>query len=236
MAQFQMGSADDARRSFATAVQNYNWKPTSAGHTTVWVSHVVRREAEAMLLPNLPAFLKGEYKPTENQERLSFLGICESQGRYAAVAQLCADAFAADPKLAGSLTTDCMRRAAGEDSYADRIEALNTECRYVAARCAVLAASGVGTDSATLTETDRARLAAQAQDWLLADLAVWSQKPDVNEQPSQRLKHEMLTAWLTEPDLAALRDATAINGQSEADTTRSADLWNKVRAAARASQ
>jgi serine/threonine-protein kinase len=57
MAQFQAGSPKEARKTLAAGVSTYNWKMSQATHTTVWVSHVLRREAEAMILPNLPAFL-----------------------------------------------------------------------------------------------------------------------------------------------------------------------------------
>ena len=54
MAQFRTGSAKEARKSLAAAVSAYCWKTSLADHTTAWVSHVLRREAEALILPNLP--------------------------------------------------------------------------------------------------------------------------------------------------------------------------------------
>src|SRR5206468_3967378 len=93
MAQFQSGSTKEARKTLAAAVGGYNWKESHADHPTVWVSHVFRREAETMILPNLPAFLAGNYQPQENDERLALLGTCQFQGLNVAAARLYADAF-----------------------------------------------------------------------------------------------------------------------------------------------
>ena len=83
MAQFQSGCPAEARKTLAAAVRAYNWMESQADHPTAWVSHVLRREAEALILPNLPAFLRGEYQPQDNDERLALVGTCQSQGRYA---------------------------------------------------------------------------------------------------------------------------------------------------------
>src|SRR5439155_13987809 len=106
MANLKSGSAREARKTLAEAVRAYNWKASQADHPTVWVSHVLRREAEAMILPNLPAFLRGEYQPQDNDERLALLGICQFRGLCGAAARLYADAFAADPALAEHLTRE----------------------------------------------------------------------------------------------------------------------------------
>src|SRR5262249_26562546 len=155
---FQSGSAKEARKTLAAAVRAYNWKQPQADHPTAWVSHVLRREAETLILPNLPAFLQGRYQPQDNDERLALLGTCEFRGLYSAAASLCADAFAADPGLAAQLTTECrystLRAELPED---DRMEPLETECRYLAARCAALAGCGPGMDGAKLSDAERTR-------------------------------------------------------------------------------
>ena len=38
--------------------------------------HVLRREAEGLILPDLPAFLEGTYQPRSNDERFALLGAC----------------------------------------------------------------------------------------------------------------------------------------------------------------
>jgi serine/threonine-protein kinase len=228
MAQFQSGSTKEARKTLAAAVRTYNWKESQADHPTAWVSHVLRREAEAMILPKLPAFLQGEYQPQDNDERLALLGICQFRGRYGAAARLYADAFAADPDLAGDLTTDCLQRAAREERPIDRIEALNTECRYLAARCAALAGCGQGKDGAKLNEAERTRWRKQAREWLQADLAVWAKTLDSGSGVARDLAKKMLTHWQVDPDLAGLREPNALIELSAGERRECLALWNEV--------
>jgi eukaryotic-like serine/threonine-protein kinase len=230
MAQFQSGSAKEARKTLAAAVAAYNWKEAQAGHTTVWVSHVLRREAEAMILPRLPAFLRGEWQPQDNDERLALLGACESAARYAAASRLYADAFAADPGLAEALTAHCRRRAAQESNKSDRVEALNTEARYLAARCAALAACGLGKDGPRLGEAARAHWRRKALEWLRADLVAWSGALGSGRRADRDLAREMLTLWQDEPDLARLREPGALDRLSAEERKDWLAVWGEVEA------
>ncbi|HSZ58214.1 MAG TPA: protein kinase [Tepidisphaeraceae bacterium] len=228
MAQFQSGDAHQGRRSLAAAVCKYNWEEIRADHTTAWVNHVLRREAEAMILPNLPAFLRGEYQPQENDERLALLGICQSKTLNAAAARLYADAFAADPTLAGDLTADCFDRAAREEVSADRTEVLNSEGRFLAARCAALAGSGLGADGAKLTPAERKRWREQACQWLHDDLGALASRLSDNGPGTRNSVREMLTLWRTDRVLSGLRDADALNALPADERERWIALWNRV--------
>jgi len=228
MAQFQSGSPKEARKTLATAIRAYNWKKPQADHTTAWISHVLRREAEAMILPNLPTFLQGKYQPQDNDERLALLGVCQFQGLYGAAARLCADAFAAEPDLADSLTTECSFRAAREEAPTDRFEALNTECRYLAARCAALAGCGLGRDGAKLSEAERTHWRKQAREWLRADLAVWAKMQDSASGMTGDLAKKMLTHWQVEPDLAGLREPNALDELLADERKDCLELWHEV--------
>src|SRR5262249_16710991 len=88
MAQFQSGSTIEARKTLAEAVRAYDWYDLRAAsqldQPTIWVSHVLRREAEAQILPDLQAFLQGEHLPQDNEERIALLGVCQSRGLYGA--------------------------------------------------------------------------------------------------------------------------------------------------------
>ena len=161
MAQFQSGSKAEAKKTLAAAVRAYNWMESQADHPTAWVSHVLRREAEALILPELPAFLRGAYEPRDNDERLALVGTCQSQGRYHTAARLYAEAFTADPDLADNLATECRYRSTREEPWSERVESINTEARYLAARCAALAGCGLGTDGAGLSRADRAHCASR---------------------------------------------------------------------------
>jgi serine/threonine-protein kinase len=228
MALFQTGATKEARKALAAAIPIYNWQESQADDTTAWVSHVLRREAEAMILANLPAFLRGEYQPQDNDERLALLGICQSQGRYGTAARLYADAFAADPDLADDLSTECRFRAAREEVPLDRWEALKTECRYLAARCAALAGCGLGKDGPKLTEAERTRWRKQARAWLRADLAVWARMLDSDSGMARELTNKMLTHWQVEPDLAGLREPNALNALAADERMDCLALWHEV--------
>ena len=125
MAQFRLGELNQVRRTLAQAMVNFTWDPADDVEGQVY--HVLRREAEAMMLPNMAAFLRGEYQPADNNERLALIGVCEFENRQAQLARLWSDAFAADPSL-----------AAGH--------------RYNAACAAALAGCGNGADAANLSD------------------------------------------------------------------------------------
>jgi serine/threonine-protein kinase len=229
MAQFQSGSPKEARRTLAAAVWAYNWKAPQADHVTAWVSHVLRREAEALILPNLPAFLRGEYRPQDNDERLALLAACQSQGLYAAAARLYADAFEADSELADRLTTECRYRTLREElPEDDRMEPLETECSYLAARCAALAGAGLGKDGATLSAAERTRWRRQARQWLRADLAQWARSLDSGYEVDRNLAKKMLTRWRVEPDLAGLFEPNAPEELSADEREDYLALWHEV--------
>ena len=60
MALYRKGDTDDARTALAAAVESYDWAPAKADRRDVWIPHVLRREAEAMILSNPPTV--GEHK------------------------------------------------------------------------------------------------------------------------------------------------------------------------------
>src|SRR5262249_49698090 len=192
MAQFRAGFPAEARRTLVLAAQAYDWKEMKSDPPTIWVNHVLRREAEALILPNLAAFLDGEYRPQDSDERWALLGVCQVTDRSLAVARAFADAFAADPRLA---------------------EALHDGHRYAAARAAARAGCGRGADAAHLGEPERARWRAQAPEWLQADLAASTKVLDgepTEASPSRQDVRQQLTRWRADPDLAGLRDTAEL--------------------------
>jgi serine/threonine-protein kinase len=230
LAQFKAGFKKEARKNLALAVRAYNWEESQATHSTAWVSHVLRREAEALILPNLSAFLRDSYQPQDNDERLALLGICQAQGLYGAAARLYADAFAADPDLAEHLTTQCRYRAGREqDPFDDRMGPLDTEGWYLAARCAALAGCGRGKDGAKLSDKERTHWRKQARAWLRADLVVWARTLDSGSQKDRSLAKKMLTHWQVEPDLAGLREPDALDELSADERKECFALWDEVR-------
>jgi serine/threonine-protein kinase len=128
--------AEEARRALAAAVLAHDWRVALVRDQDGWICHALRREAEGLILPNLPAFLRGDYQPKDNVERLALIGACEFADRTLALARLCADAIAADPRLADNPLT-CLR--------------------YRAARAAAQVGCGRGKYAAGEGEAERAR-------------------------------------------------------------------------------
>src|SRR5262249_28503235 len=171
MAQFRSASKREGRKTLATALRTYNWK--ASGDELLWVSHVLRREAQAMILPDVPPFVRGGTLSREDDERLMLVQICRSKGLYHAASSLFADDFAADPQRADDSAADCLNRAVRAEESADWNEILNAEHRYVAARCAALFGCGFGNDGNEFGDAERVCWRTKAREWLRADLSFW---------------------------------------------------------------
>jgi serine/threonine-protein kinase len=205
MALHRQGHPESARQALADAVLAYDWSASKADTPDAWICQVLRREAEALLLPDLPALLAGSRRPRDNAERLALLGACQFEGRHAAAARLYAGAFAADPKLAGDF-------AAGHCSNA--------------ARHAALAASGRGAD-APEDDKDRSRLREQALDWLKADLTAWGKLAEGPAEERLRVP-QTLARWRADPALTGVRDKDALAKLPEDERARWQELWGAV--------
>jgi serine/threonine-protein kinase len=237
MAQYKQGLEKQARRTLARVVVAFDWIPTQADGRDIWIAHILRREAEALILPNLPAFRRGEYQPRDNDERLALVGVCEFEGRHHAAARLYAEALVSDPSLAEESAAQCRSRAAlGDKQPAGRIEQLATECRYPAARCAALAGSGLGQDGAGLSGAERTRWRTQAADWLRADLSVWAEVLDGGSPAARVLVRKTLTTWQSDPALAGLRGSAALQKLPASERRQWGALWEEVAALHRRAQ
>ncbi len=184
MARHRSGQTAGARKALATAVLSFDWSAAKAdSRDPAWIAHILRREAEAMILPDLPAFLQGNYQPRDNDERLALLGVCQFKDLRGAEAGLYAAAFSADPRLA---------------------EVLATGLRYPAVRAAAAAGDGRGADAAKLGAEERNRWHRQARDWLRAEVALWRRTLDDGPPADRVLVRDRLTHLWADPDLARL--------------------------------
>jgi serine/threonine-protein kinase len=52
MAQHQKGQKDEARKTLAAAIASYDWSAAKADHHDAWIAHILRREAEAVIVPD----------------------------------------------------------------------------------------------------------------------------------------------------------------------------------------
>jgi serine/threonine-protein kinase len=232
LSRHRSGQATEARKMLAAAILAHDWRPKQvhARYQNAWIYHILRREAEAMILPELQAIRHGDWQPQDNNERLALLGICESEALYGTASRLCADAFAADPELADRETTQCLRRAAQESDQSNRTEALLSEIRYRAARSAALAGCGLGKDDAKLSAAEQIHWRKKALEWLRTDLVVLSKTLDGGRRADFDLAKEMLTLWQDEPDLAGLREPARLEGLAEDERKGCLELWAEVRA------
>jgi serine/threonine-protein kinase len=52
MALYSKGNTAEARTTLAAAVEAYDWSPAKADNRDVWIPHILRREAETLILPS----------------------------------------------------------------------------------------------------------------------------------------------------------------------------------------
>jgi serine/threonine-protein kinase len=209
MAQHRRGRTQEARHTLAEAVVAFDWRADQADNPKSWTCHVLRREAERLILPNLPAFLDGRYQPQDNDERLALLGACQFTNRTRAMARLYAEAFAAAPALA-------------EDLIAGH--------RYNAARAAAQASCSHGADATGLGEEERARWREQARQWLRAELAARARAIEAGPTATRGANRLALTGWRNEPDLAGLREPAELNKLPADERKEYLALWAEVAA------
>jgi serine/threonine-protein kinase len=207
MATYRQGHQEEARQALAATIASFDWSAANVGGRDDWIWHAIRREAEALIFPHTAAFLEGRYEPHDNSERLALLGVCRFKNLNFAAAKLYADAFATDPKLA-------------EDPQVNH--------RYNAARVAALVGCGSSEDGLTLTQAERERWRKQARAWLQEDLAAWSKKLDNGATVDPVRVTNNLISWQADPDLAGLREPSALDKLSAEERKEWLALWKEV--------
>ena len=175
-----------------------------ASRREAWISHVLRREAESKLLPNLDAFTRGTYWPTTDEERFALIGTSEAQGRSHAAARLFVEAFAKDPALA---------------------QDLSIQFRYRAACAAALCGGGYASDGRSISPEERSAWRARSLKWLREELAALR----VGATPSFRAS--LLSLWLNDRELLGVRDPAFLAKLPESERAAFTALWAEVNAA-----
>jgi serine/threonine-protein kinase len=203
MANYRAGRAGAAWRSFATAIDSYDWDTMRAVIIDAWIYHAVRREAERLVLPNLPALLDGQYRAEQADELTAMIAACRSRRLTLATARLFAGAFEADHALA---------------------EDLEAAHRYHAACAAARVGEGIGEDAALVSDRERTRWREQARRWLWDDLTA---REALLEDPSSAELHE-LANWLADPELAGLREQSELAKLPPSEREDCLELWHRV--------
>jgi serine/threonine-protein kinase len=202
MAQQRLGHQAEARFTLASGINSYDWAPERADGAESWMYHILRREAERLVLPDLPAFLAGKYQPSDNQERIAMTGACQFMKLYVARARLWSDALASEPRW----VAPGRRRAAG---------------------AAALAGTGGGTDAGALTDAERAQWRAKAREWVQEELA--GADAAQGDAARQQLL-ATLTYWSASPELSGVRDKNALELLPAGERDEWARLWDRVAA------
>jgi serine/threonine protein kinase/tetratricopeptide (TPR) repeat protein len=227
MAQYQLGDHAESRRTLATAIGSFDWSAPQADVRDVWINHILRREAEALIMPNLPGLVQGTAKPANNEERFALAGSCQFAGRWYDAARWYSDALANDPAWIKAREADCLDRAHSGKPFL-RVDELAYSCRYPWARCAVMSAGDVGKNGADLNETERARMRGLAREWLLSDLEVWKKVLELNPTTGREIVNQQLIRWQSDPDLAGVREASKLEKLPPDERRDFAKLWDAV--------
>jgi serine/threonine-protein kinase len=169
-------------------------------------TELAKAERLAAVQEKLPAFLKGDFTPTTNDERLDLASWCKIRKLHHTEAQLYAAAFAADPKLAEDVTTGT---------------------RYAAA-AAALAACGQGKDANQLDDKERAHWRRQALDWLRCDLAWWGKELANGNGYIRGEVRWRMRDWQAEPAFAAVRTKDGLARLPDAERKRWETFWSDV--------
>jgi serine/threonine-protein kinase len=194
------GSLAMLRRGHELGIRQPGWPHPSAR----WVAEAERLAA---LAPRLPALLTGEDRPKDVAERVIVAKICCHTKRFATAARFWGEAFAADGKLA---------------------EDLNAGNRYDAACSAALAGAGQGEREPPLDGREKSRWRKRAVEWLAADLVRLADQARAGTPADRAEVAQKLLHWKSDPDLAGIRDATAL-GLLPADEQKACRaLWSEV--------
>jgi len=176
------GALEMYRKGHELGSRRPDWSYPSAQ----WVAEAERKLA---LAKRLPAMLRGEDKPRDNAERLTFAQMAYDRKHVAVAARLWAEALASEPKL-------------GDDRQ--------TMPRYNAACAAALAAAGQGKDELPPDDAAKAKLRQQALDWLKTELTAWGKLLESGPPQARPAILQTVDHWKQDTDLAGVRDADGL--------------------------
>ncbi len=205
MALHRIGDEAEARKTFVSAVLNHHWDESRVNAPDGWIRHVLRREAERLIFSKLPAVLEGRQQPRDNDERLAQIGVCRFDNRFAALARIYNEAFAADPKSMSVY-------------------------RLAAVRVAVQAGCGHGIDAGSVSEAERRKWRDQARQWLREELSGVKVELNRDFTKARESVRQKLTEWRTDPELTGIREPAELAKLSVEEQTDCRNIWTDVKA------
>jgi serine/threonine-protein kinase len=199
------GKRGEALSALAGAIVKFDWRAANATWKDSWTAHVLRREAESSIVPNLPALLDGTDKPRDNEERLVMLASCQFRGLDTMCINTLSDALDADPKL---------------------LENRSINPGFISA-CAASALS-LANEGQTRSAGDRARLQLQACGWLRDELAMQMRIDRAPGSASRAWLKQELIVWREDPRLADLRTPAALQSLTPQQRDECAAFWKSL--------
>ena len=193
------GSIDAWRRAITLGISN----PGLLRHVK---SQLDAAERSRRLSERLPAFLRGEDRPSGPEEQIAFAEMCNSRKLHAAAARLYADVLSTQPALADDL---------------------GAQHPYNAACAAALAGCGQGDDQPRPDESARIRLRQQALGWLKAQLAAWTALFDRDAKAKQTVAG-IFRHWKVDQDLVGVRNPEELAKLPEEERASWQALWADV--------
>jgi serine/threonine-protein kinase len=207
MALHRAGQTAEAKKTLAKAVSTYNWRASAIQDQDGWIIHIIRREAEDTIIPDLNECRLGKFQPRDNSERLVLVAGYQFSERYHEAAKLYRDAFALDQSLAHDL---------------------EARHRFNAACMAALAGSGVGVVDKNLADSEKKRWRMQARQWLHDDLFSFGKLLDGYFKQSQDWVRETLKYWQRNSALIGIRDPDKLATLPPDEREDCLALWREV--------
>lgn len=164
-----------------------------------------------VLVPRLPALVRGEYQPAGTTELIDFALLCRQpfERRYRLAARLFAEALLAQPALADGWLRP----------------------RFHAACAAALAGCGQGEDAAALNDQEKVELRGRALAWLRAEAAVHIAEA-VKASPLQhRAARQTLRQWQRDAAFQGVREPASLAKLPPPERETWRQLWAEIETA-----
>jgi serine/threonine-protein kinase len=202
MASKGQGRSPEAERNLAEASVKFDWRIGSADSPDLWIYHILLREAQSTIFPNLASLMDGSRKPIDNNERAILIAACQSARLNRLCAQTFIDALAVEPGF-----------------LKDR----RPNPRFVAA----CASSALAMCRENDDRRDPGKLRELTCHWLAEVLEDQLRRPPMTASGRVWLSREFAT-WQRDPGLADLRDSVQLESGGPEFRSACAALWKSL--------
>jgi len=206
MCRARMGDDSVARRSLADASIEFDWTVAKADNREAWMYHVLRREAERLVFPNLDRMVGGESEPDDDDARRALLAACEAADRLGRCARL--------------WTAILASRNLTQEDVAEH-----------AVRSLVLAGCGAGADARECADVDRASWRALGLKILKDRLDDLENRARSGTEAREAVR-KTVKGWETAREFEPVRDASMLRSLPDEERAAWTSLWSRVRAVA----